>query len=186
MHLLRWKTTLKKNLYPTIICSGCGTCCTIPIVPVTDRDIRRLTKATERNASKLVRFYTPLEIEFDKDAEVWIKFRYGRRAMGLRQRCGKCIFLSDKKRCDVYMSRPITCRTFPYVIDFDDFDNTIFTLNDIVTCKSTKAPDSTLQEILDYTLTEDEEDEAYFKKIRDWNISSQSGGTHEFLAWCGL
>lgn len=125
-------------------------------------------------------------MEFDPDAEVWIRLKQGKRAMGLRRKNEKCIFLDDNNRCSVYMSRPMTCRTFPYVIDYNDNEEIEVSLNDIVDCKSKKVPDSNLNEIIGYTITEDQEDDAYFKKIRNWNMKSQPGGAKEFLMWCKL
>lgn len=177
---------LKDQVHTTISCSGCGTCCSIPIVPVTDSDIKRLVKTTGKKASDLVKFYSPSEMEFDEDAEVWIRLKQGKRAMGLRRKNEKCIFLDDTNRCTVYQSRPMTCRTFPYVIDFNDDGSIEVSLNDIVDCKCIKLPDSDLIEVIAYTVSEDQEDDAYFKKIRNWNLKNQPGGAKEFLLWCKL
>jgi Fe-S-cluster containining protein len=125
-------------------------------------------------------------MEFDEDAEVWIRFKYGKRAMGLRRKNDKCLFLDENNRCSVYPSRPMTCRTFPYVIDYSDDGDIEVSLNDIVSCKCKKVPDTNLNEIIGLTITEDEEDEAYFKRIRNWNIKSELSGTDKFLAWCKL
>lgn len=177
---------MKKPRYTTIQCSGCGTCCTLPIVPVTDSDLRRLVKATGKPAASLVKFYTPAEMEFDRDAEVWIKFNYGKRAMGLRRKNEKCMFLDDNNRCSVYPSRPMTCRTFPYVIEYDDDGKVEVSLNDIVTCKCKKVADSDLNSVIGDTVTEDQEDGDYFDKIDEWNLQQKTGGTAEFLTWCKL
>jgi hypothetical protein len=80
----------------------------------------------------------------------------------------------------------MTCRTFPYVVDFDENDVTTVSQNDILPCQSTVMPPSTLQQVFSDTLTEDEEDEAYFKNIRNWNTRTPEGGTQEFLKWCNL
>ncbi len=177
---------MKKPRYTTIACSGCGTCCTLPIVPVTNSDLRRLVKATGKTASSLIKFFTPAEMEFDRDADVWIRFNYGKRAMGLRRKNEKCMFLDNNNRCTVYPSRPMTCRTFPYVIDYDDNGNIEVTLNDIVACKCRKVADSDLNSVIGDTVTEDQEDAEYFDKIRKWNNKQQPGGTTDFLNWCKL
>lgn len=176
-----------KKTYTTVACSGCGTCCTVPIVPVTDSDVARLTAATGKCAAELVRFYKPEELEFDRDAEVWIRFSYGKRAMGLRRKRGRCQFLTNDARCSVYAHRPMTCRTFPYAIEFDD-DGKVFCvdLNKIVTCKATPMPPSPLTQVRKDVLQEELEDEHYFAAIRSWGYEEKKGGTKEFLAFLGF
>lgn len=173
--------------YTTIACSGCGICCTIPIVPVTDSDVARLTAATGKSAAELVRFYKPDELEFDRDAEVWIRFPYGKRAMGLRRKWERCQFLTDDARCSVYAHRPMTCRTFPYVIEFDD-DGKVSNveLNKIVKCKALPMPSSPLTQLRKDVLQEELEDEHYFAAIRAWGFEEKKGGTREFLAFLGF
>jgi Fe-S-cluster containining protein len=125
-------------------------------------------------------------MEFDRDAEVWIKFSYGKRAMGLRRKNDKCMFLDDNNRCRVYPSRPMTCRTFPYVIEYDDDGKVEVSLNDIVSCKCKKVADTDLNSVIGDTVTEDQEDGEYFDKIDEWNMQQKTGGTGDFLTWCKL
>lgn len=169
--------------FTTYECSRCGTCCSVPVVPVTNSDIRRIASEIGKKASSFVRFYSPSEMDFDSESDVWIRFSYGKRAMGLRRRKDRCIFLNDEKSCTIYKARPMTCRTFPYMIDFDENDDPVkSSLNRIVDCKSKRKKPSPITDVIRNVYIEDEEDVSYFDLIREWNRKPQ-GGTETFLAY---
>jgi Fe-S-cluster containining protein len=174
-------------LYTTVECGRCGVCCTEPIVPVTDSDVLRLCTALKKPAEQIVRFWSMKEMEYDPEAELWIKFPQGKRAMGLRKRYARCMFLTEDKCCSVYLHRPMTCRTFPYAIDLDENDvpETV-KLNKIVSCSCKRKKRSDLREIIDNVRTELNQDDLYFDKVIDWNKKKSPGGTKEFLKYLGL
>jgi len=175
------------HLFTTIECGRCATCCTEPIVPVTDSDVKRISTALQTSAEKLVRFYSPKEMEYDPQSDLWIKFPQGKRAMGLRKKLSRCIFLTDQKSCSINLHRPMTCRTFPYVIDLDYQDNAQkVELNHIVSCSCKKKPKSALTEVIDYVRQELGEDDLYYDKIFEWNSRKQAGTTRDFLRFIGL
>jgi Fe-S-cluster containining protein len=170
-----------------IHCGRCGTCCTEPVVPVTMSDVARLCKALKVEPQKFVRFYTMDEMAFDPESEVWIKFKTGKMAMGLKKRAARCMFLSSTISCKVYAHRPMTCRTFPYMIEFDDEGNPDrVRKNDIVDCKSTRKGLSHLDQTVSNVRIELNEDEAYYAKIREWNSLENIGDKTDFFKFMGL
>lgn len=185
-HSLNMNKVISEKKFQTVECSRCGTCCTEPVVPVTDSDVLRLCETLGTSAEKLVRFYSISEMEFSPDADVWIKFRSGKKAMGLKKKNGKCMFL-EKTGCRVYAHRPMTCRTFPYMIDFDDDENpSRVRLNRIVNCKYKKKSPSALEQACRDAQIETAEDFAYYDKIDEWNVSQKNGTTSAFLEFIGL
>lgn len=170
-----------------IKCGRCCTCCTEPVVPVTDSDVARICKLLNVNPKKIVRFFAMDEMEFDPESEVWIKFKSGKKAMGLRKRNNRCMFLSDSVSCKIYNQRPMTCRTFPYMIDFDqNGDPERVRRNKIVDCKSSRKGLSHLDEAVSNIRIEINEDESYYKKIEVWNRTESDGDTNSFLKHLGL
>ena len=178
---------MKNSNYTTIECSRCATCCIEPIVPVTNTDVRRICAFNGKTPSSIIRFYSPSEMEFDSESAVWVRFSYGKRALGLRKKNERCMFLNDQNLCSVYEARPMTCRTFPYQVDFDDDDQVSdVDLNLIVNCKSKIAPSSPLTEVIKNVRIEEEEDELYFDLIRKWNRKKIIGTSREFLKFIKL
>jgi Fe-S-cluster containining protein len=172
--------------FTTFECSRCSTCCCVPVVPVTDSDIKRIVAEKGKPVSSFVRFYSPSEMDFDSESDVWIRFPYGKRAMGLRRRKDRCIFLDDEKSCTIYKARPMTCRTFPYMIDFDENDKPVkSSLNRIVDCKAKRKKPSPITDVIENVYIEDEEDLLYFERIREWNYRPQ-GGAEAFLSYLNL
>lgn len=183
--IMNKKTTDKK--FKQIHCGRCGTCCTEPVVPVTDSDVRRICDATGKKASDFVRFYSDEEMSFDPEAGLWIKFKNGKMALGLKKRADACIFLSSTICCKIYEHRPMTCRTFPYMIDFDEHGNPEkVRLNKIVDCKSSRKGLSHLDPEVSNVIIEQKQDDAYYEKVSKWNLSGKKGGAKEFLAFLGL
>ena len=180
----------KENIdkkFREIHCGRCGICCTEPVVPVTVSDVARLCKLLNVEPQKFVRFYTMDEMAFDAESEVWIKFKSGKKAMGLKKRAARCMFLSSTTACKVYAQRPMTCRTFPYMIEFDEQGNPErVRRNDIVDCKSSRKGLSHLDPVVSNVRIELNEDEAYYEKIREWNSQEIAGNEPDFFKFMGL
>lgn len=175
------------SVYTTVECGRCGVCCTEPIVPVTDSDVLRLSLALKKPASQLVKFWSTKEMEYDPDADLWIKFPQGKRTMGLRKKHSRCMFLTEDKCCSVYLHRPMTCRTFPYAIDLDDNDQPCkVELNKIVSCSCKRKKRSALKDVIENVKLELDQDDQYYDKISEWNSKEAPGGTREFLKFLGL
>lgn len=176
-----------EQLFTTVECGRCGTCCTEPIVPVTDFDVLRICKALNLSAEKIVRFYSMQEMQYDPQADLWIRFPQGKRAMGLRKKLNRCMFLTDEKSCSIYINRPMTCRTFPYDIDLDEADNPVkVKLNRIVSCSCKRRKKSPLIEVVNNVRIELDNDDLYYDKIAIWNNSRPLGTTRDFLRFIGL
>lgn len=164
----------------TIQCKKCGICCSEPVVPVTDIDVKRLCSALSLTPEQIVRFYSVSEMDYDPKAPLWINFYYGKRAMGLKRRSSRCMFLNNNNLCSVYNFRPMTCRTFPYMVHFNNDKTVEIELNKIVKCKSVYLEDSSLKQVINNAKTEQSNDEAYYNRIKNWNRIGK-GGTKGFL-----
>ncbi len=77
---------------------GCHLCCLEAEMPLTQTDVLRL-------------------ISQGYELEVFAEFRGG--LLRLRNVGGRCVFLDDRGRCQVYPNRPAGCRAYPVVIDAD-------------------------------------------------------------------
>ena len=95
-------------------CTGCGNCCKEPLLPLTDQDITRITKATGEPPSAFVRWVDRHGIDMDDEPEAFVRLRDGKRVMIMRQGKGGCHFLGADDRCTIYKSRPLGCRVFPF------------------------------------------------------------------------
>jgi len=69
-------------------CTGCGNCCKEPLLPITDADVRRITRRTGDPASELVRWVDADGIDMDDEPEAFVRLRQGKRVMVLRQERG--------------------------------------------------------------------------------------------------
>ena len=84
-----------------IDCRACANCCKVAIIPITERDIERLSKHLGVRIPEFVERYTTLDAE-----------EKGR----ILQRNEKgCVFL-DGNDCTVYEARPHNCVDFPHVV----------------------------------------------------------------------
>ena len=85
-------------------CQGSGNCCvsrgSYGFVYLTKKDINKLSKHFNSDSLKFKKKYCSKTDGFTHLKE-------------LKKNNGKCIFLKDKK-CTVYKSRPIQCRTWPF------------------------------------------------------------------------
>lgn len=167
-------------------CGRCGTCCSVPLVPVTHRDLGRLVSFTGKRASDIVRFSSPSEMDYDPESGLWIRFRYGKRAMVLKKKEDRCMFLSPEHSCTAYQARPRTCRTFPYSVLRDESGKAEVTLNGIVDCRAKKCSSVDFEALFAEVKKENREDEEYDRIVSRWNSSDAFGGTREFLGYLGF
>ncbi|MFP4164239.1 MAG: YkgJ family cysteine cluster protein [Chitinispirillaceae bacterium] len=176
----------KNRKFPEVKCSRCGTCCSEPFVPVTHKDLKRLVSFTGKEAREIVRFSSPSEMDYDPEAGLWIRVRYGKRAMVLRKKVERCVFLSSQQSCTVYQARPRTCRTFPYSIFPNEKGGVEVVLNRIVKCKAKKRSGSDFDALFKEVQKENREDLEYERIVSRWNESGSSGGTRDFLNYLGF
>jgi Fe-S-cluster containining protein len=175
-----WRTLLRFR------CTGCGKCCTEPVVPVTERDVARIMKATGQTARKVVHFFTPAEVKSDPSSTIWTKLRQGKRVMGLRRIRGHCQYLR-RNRCLIYPHRPVTCRLFPFNIFFDakgaveDLE-----INDIVNCEYDLDGRVSLERVRALYFEDERRDEVLVERVKLWNHERPNGTASEFLAYLGL
>jgi hypothetical protein len=106
--------------YPSEVffeCIRCGSCCR-------DTDKRRrkivLTSADLKSIAKTTNLSTD---EFCRVSHAAPEpFRHI-----MRESCGACIFLGRESTCDIYDSRPMICRCYPFLIQFDE-NNIVFSV----------------------------------------------------------
>lgn len=167
-------------------CTGCAACCTDTVVPVTDKDVARIMKATGRSARQVVRFFSQDEVKGDRRSPAWIKLRQGKRFLGLRKQRGHCQYLY-KKRCTIYRHRPVTCRLYPFNVFFDDKGRVEdLEINDAVKCEHALDGKESLESIVALYIRDDKQDDSYFAKIKRWNERNPKRTAKEFLAFLGL
>jgi Fe-S-cluster containining protein len=99
-------------------CTGCGNCCKEPLLPLTDADVRRISRRTGDPARDIVRWVDRHGIDMDDEPEAFAILRQGKRVMVLRHERGGCRYLGEDNRCTIYSSRPLGCRVFPFDPDF--------------------------------------------------------------------
>jgi len=174
--------------YPKVKCARCGDCCSIPVVPVTHKDVARLIKHTGLSTSALVRFCPSSEMEYDENSGLWIKFKSAKRAMVLRKRGERCIFQTPERACSAYEARPQTCRTFPYCIEFDGKKIEEITLNEVMKCNAVKSSKGCIDidTLIANVKKENREDNEYHKLVGRWNLSKSGGSVKDFLKFVGL
>jgi Fe-S-cluster containining protein len=99
-------------------CTGCGNCCRDPLLPLTDGDVRRITRRTGDSAADIVTWVDRDGIDMDDEPEAFVMLRQGKRVMVLRHERGGCRYLGEDARCTIYTSRPLGCRIYPFDPDF--------------------------------------------------------------------
>ncbi len=100
-------------------CTGCGNCCKDPLLPLTDRDVLRISQRTGDRPQDFVRWVDRDGIDMDNEPEAFVRLRQGKRVMVMRQQGGGCRYLGSDDRCTIYGSRPLGCRIFPFDPSFD-------------------------------------------------------------------
>ena len=168
-------------------CTCCGQCCREPIVLVTDQDIKRVMRHTGQPANEVATFYPPDEIDWDLSNGGWIQLGDGPHIMGLiRSEEEGCQYLGDDDRCGIYEHRPVTCRRYPFDVEYNEDELTLLSISDSVECpyeldgRNTKAQ---IKALVDW---EDEEERPYFDLVDKWNAKSNRGGPDRFFAHMGL
>ena len=99
-------------------CTGCGNCCKEPLLPLTDADVRRISRKTGDTATDIVRWVDRHGIDMEDEPEAFVMLRQGKRVMVLRHERGGCRYLGTDNRCTIYSSRPLGCRIYPFDPDF--------------------------------------------------------------------
>ncbi len=169
-------------------CTHCGNCCTDTIVPVTHHDLKRLSKGTGLKAERFCAFYKADDFDDGGEGLGWVELAEGRRVLGLKKqdKADACFFFKDE-RCSVYEHRPITCRVYPFQLDFNRQGQvTRMSINDAVECPYELDSSQKLAEILKNWNADDRQDDAYFRKVEAWNRRHKGGTAEEFLRFLGV
>ena len=82
--------------------------------PLTDSDIKRITRHTGEPTRDLVRWVDRNGIDMDDEPEAFVMLRQGKRVMVLRHEGGGCRYLGSDDHCTIYGQRPLGCRVFPF------------------------------------------------------------------------
>lgn len=61
----------------------------------------------------------PSEEQKFNDYSVIIETPYRNMRVLAKKEDGNCIFLDDKTRCTIYDQRPLECKLYPFLLDFD-------------------------------------------------------------------
>ena len=186
----------------SVQCSSCAACCHAPMVPITTYDLKRLVKATGISAGRLVKFYANAELDCEADDLDWIKLSYGKRMMGLRTKKTMtrrsrrtdevCMFLSRVQRCTIYDARPMACRTFPIETTLDEENNIVdMQFEEVVRskdidCRRMHGIGNFRKRIRLTAIQSQDEAEAYWNKLEQWNSCPSKGKRQEFLAFLGF
>jgi len=168
-------------------CTCCGNCCREPIVLVTDEDVRRVVSHTQEKPEDIVRFYRPNEVAWGTRNPGWIRFRGGRRILGLRRNRRGCRYLDPDDLCTIYAYRPVTCRRYPFDVELDAQGG----LEGMSISRSVDCPyeldGQTLEaEIASICAWEDAEESPYHQKVKSWNRRRSIGTQRSFLDYVGL
>jgi Fe-S-cluster containining protein len=171
-------------------CRGCGRCCHLRI-PVTHRDVARMTRATGRSAADLVEFVPQTSFRGDAAYLDWVWFgprRHHRRVMCLHEVEGHCMYLSGENRCLAYTHRPTVCRTHPFVLEACERGERIarVELNQGCECAGDFDGRNHPEELLELHRSEDREDRSYKALVARWNRSRRPRSAAEFLGHLGL
>jgi Fe-S-cluster containining protein len=95
-------------------CTGCGNCCKDPLLPLTDKDVLRITQRTGDDPQDFIIWVDRNGIDMDDEPEAFVRLRQGKRVMVMRHQGGGCRYLGQDDRCTIYGSRPLGCRIFPF------------------------------------------------------------------------
>lgn len=83
-------------------CTGCGNCCS-------NHGEYNAVYLTKQDVSLISNFLKLSKNQFQK------KFTRGKNEeIQLKDRENTCIFLNEKRQCEIYPVRPLQCRTFPF------------------------------------------------------------------------
>ena len=165
-------------------CTCCGNCCREPIVLITDADIRRVQELTKQPAHEIADFYPTSEIEWGLENPGWIKLESGWHIMGLVRKKDGCQYLGEDDLCGIYEHRPVTCRRYPFDVEFDENEElSLLGINDSVECPYELDGQNSRQSIKALVDWEDEEEQPYFKLVDRWNKRKKRGDGASFLEY---
>ena len=122
-------------------CIKCGACCSDEMIKITltHTDLFRLfmdIQDIEKIKNLLTIYLLPKESTTTKQTRKEIiekmvispiKMNEGDGFICLKKKDDQksCIFLNEKQECEIYSIRPLACRTFPFLHNFDDKKNNI-------------------------------------------------------------
>ena len=174
-------------------CGQCGTCCCDPIIELTHHDLKRLVHHTKIPAESLIKLYDSSELNPDGEDNDWIHFSYGKRKLGLRKkRNGECIFLSERKQCNAYEGRPLSCRIFPVdvILDenykFNDLELSEIISGKIIKCRRSSGRPMLLKHFLPLANQAQAETVSFWDTLNQWNTQTSGGRKNDFLKFLGL
>ena len=168
-------------------CRGCGNCCHLRI-PVTHHDLQRIIEATGKKAEDIVEFVPTSEFRGIPDDLTWIRFgprKKDLRVMCLQERDGHCMYLGDDCRCQGYAYRPVVCRTHPFILELDDDESGITSIehNDGCECAGDDGHKFSESELVDMHNWSTGEDTEYTGLVAIWNRNRKIRSEEEFLRY---
>lgn len=83
-------------------CTGCGKCCT---------GFSGFVWVNEEEITKIAAF---LKISVSEFTKKYLRKKEGRWSLVEKRPSYDCIFLKDKKYCQIYEVRPLQCQTYPW------------------------------------------------------------------------
>ena len=151
-------------------CTQCGNCCKDPLLPLTDTDIKRITRHTGEPTRDLVRWVDRDGIDMDDEPEAFVILRQGKRVMVLKHEGGGCRYLGSDDRCTIYSHRPLGCRIFPFDPTFRDSEKLHrLKLIDATECKYELDGENDLGKIRELHGKHEEATRSYQAKVASWN-----------------
>ena len=151
-------------------CTQCGNCCKDPLLPLTDSDIKRITRHTGEPSSDLVRWVDRNGIDMDDEPEAFVMLRQGKRVMVLRHEGGGCRYLGSDDRCTIYGQRPLGCRVFPFDPSFTESGKLRrLKLIDATECKYELDGQNDIEKIRDLQQKHEHATRTYQAKVATWN-----------------
>ncbi|MHA1299239.1 MAG: YkgJ family cysteine cluster protein [Candidatus Helarchaeota archaeon] len=110
-------------------CQRCGECCSLYCIPCTDKDIKRILnylKVPLKKASDYVELVEPEDdmLESYEDVPKILIEDYDSQNIVLVLKSDKnekyCYFYDKTKKCTIYPVRPLVCRFFPIVYEYEE------------------------------------------------------------------
>ena len=175
-------------------CTACGECCRRLRAAVTDRDLERLVRVTQKSAAELVEWLAPDTVDMTGEPESFVELAEGRRLMALKQRDGACVFLDADGRCSVHAARPLDCRQYPFDVIGAKTAREIRLLPLADWCAFEKDGDNPRGEVLEADRSRWSELRAYQARLAAWNrlarhrrrLGHRPRDAREFLEFLGL
>lgn len=177
-------------------CTGCGNCCKDPLLPLTDRDLRRIARRTGHAPRDVVRWVDRQGIDMDDEPEAFVMLRQGKRVMTLKHERGRCMYLGADDRCTIYGTRPLGCRVFPFDPTFGKRDGRLrrLTLIQATECLYELDGHNDPDKLRDLHERHESETATYYAKVAEWNRAQRARRragravqtAAEFLAHLGL